>query len=520
MARYDLYDSNHNYRGTAEIDEPSGSGSADFFTVPAVILYLLGFFGMGFMMANIPETFIFVGILALLIYASPLIMVVLALILRPIARNHEIEMFDKEDEPLTVALASMLTGGGGIFKNILKHFIAPYAYVLFNVTLAVFWISFMQGTVHNNMLIAFIVPSAYSMYYYPFMLIRRSVKTHSKLLLILSISSFVVSLALFLCFYDAFMQTSGVLGLGFFFTMITVFGTLLLLVSNIKITKKRRRKRNLIVFGLYLVLIAAVAITATLVIPARQQAKYDTAMQYIQEGKYDEAREALSEMLHYKDSAEQYDKIKFKDLSIGDEVTHGSYGFFNGAYGNWSKTEGKPIVWVVIDIDTESGKALMITKDIVDFTGYNGSWKDGSLREYLNEGEFAKNIMGSETIYDSILTTNLKTVIGGETVTTEDKFFVLSKAEYEEYSENADVAAVLNSFTYTYYTNAWVEELPYDEDRDPQFFKSESYYLRDSSEDEKQTLCVNSDGTLSYVQKYNRQQYNAGLRPACYISID
>ncbi|MBO5879106.1 MAG: hypothetical protein J6Q68_00950, partial [Clostridia bacterium] len=228
MAYYDIIDnSNGNIvASNVWIDEDGQGASVDAMTISAVLLYLFGFIGMGIMLFNLlPTPFVFVGIIAALIYALPLIMVVLALILRPFVYNKDDDFFNEEDEPITHYLCGLLLNGGSIVKNVLKNFISPFAFCLFNVFIALFWICYPLGTIKEATLIGIIIPCAYSMYYYPFVLIKNARKRHSKLLGLSTVGIILLSLAVFLLNYDRFMQTDSVVGIALFFSMITVFGT-------------------------------------------------------------------------------------------------------------------------------------------------------------------------------------------------------------------------------------------------------------------------------------------------------
>ena len=170
MGYYDIRDCNDNLiASNVWIDEYGGDGSgADSTTMSAIILYFLGFIGMGIMMFNIPTHLIFIGIISLLIYILPLATVLLAVMLKPFVKESEFKLFDEEEEPLSYHLCKLLTGGGSIIKNIAKNFLAPFAYCLFNVFIALFWICYPLGSIKEVTLIGIIIPCAYSMYYYPF----------------------------------------------------------------------------------------------------------------------------------------------------------------------------------------------------------------------------------------------------------------------------------------------------------------------------------------------------------------
>ena len=242
------------------IEERAEGASGDAMAISATILYFLGFIGMGIMLFNIPTHFIFAGIIALIIYALPVIMVLLAAILRPIVDKHDFNLVEEDDEPFTYHLCRLLVGGGSVVKNLLRNFFAPFAYCLFNLFIALFWICYPLGTIQETTLIGIIIPCAYSMYYYPFVLISNARKRKSKALAVAAAAIIIGSLAVFLVNYDTLMEVNSVVGLALFFSMMTVLGTFAILIGNLFLTKKRIKRVILLVA--YTVLVAIVAIVA------------------------------------------------------------------------------------------------------------------------------------------------------------------------------------------------------------------------------------------------------------------
>ncbi|MBR2721770.1 MAG: hypothetical protein IKB75_03225 [Clostridia bacterium] len=242
---------------TVYLDDESGA-SLDALTVSAIGLYLFGFIGMFIMLFSIPAEFLFAGVIALIIYLLPIILVILALIIRPFVQIPT-HVLDPEDEPITYQLCRMLVGGGGVFKNILRRFISPFSFVLFNILFALFWVCYGSDAVGESALIAIVIPGAYAMYYYPFVLIRNAIKQRSKLLGIVAAAIIFVSLALFLINYDRFMEADSVLGPAFFFSMLTLLGTLTILICKLITAKKK--KRNVWILGIYLGTVAIVALS-------------------------------------------------------------------------------------------------------------------------------------------------------------------------------------------------------------------------------------------------------------------
>ena len=90
------------------------SGSLDSYTLSALILYILGFFGMGVMLTSVPSQFLLVGIVASVLYVLPLLAVLLALVMKPKVekrREFGIISLDPVGEPLTYFLVNLLIAG-------------------------------------------------------------------------------------------------------------------------------------------------------------------------------------------------------------------------------------------------------------------------------------------------------------------------------------------------------------------------------------------------------------------------
>ena len=122
-------------------------------------------------------------------------------------------------------------------------------------------------------------------------------------------------------------------------------------------------------------------------------------------------------------------------ISVGDIVTFGSYEQDN------SKTNGKePIEWIVLEL--RDGKALLISKQALDWQQYNISqqditWQWCSLRLWLN-GSFIKEAFSDEeqakiqtVTINAEKNPQFSTVDPGNN--TQDKVFLLSISEAKKY---------------------------------------------------------------------------------------
>lgn len=118
-------------------------------------------------------------------------------------------------------------------------------------------------------------------------------------------------------------------------------------------------------------------------------------------------------------------RISSNDIYVGATITYGYYeqdtDLENGA---------EPIEWVVLDI--RDGKALMISKVVLDYQKYHEkssltSWKICSLRQWLNTTFLQKAFSETEQEYIHL------SEIEDESGSTEDKVFLLSLSETEKY---------------------------------------------------------------------------------------
>ncbi|MBR2891950.1 MAG: hypothetical protein IKC22_06240 [Bacilli bacterium] len=472
-------------------------GSADSLTIRAIILYLFGFVGMFIMLFSIPSHLIFMGILAFLLYLSPLLMVILALILKPIVKNKEYSFFEKDDEPITYHLVRLLSGGGGILKKIIKNFIAPFAFVLFNIFIGSFWILYSNGSTTEVTLISFIIPCAYAMYYYPFILIRNSIKRKNKLLLIFAILTIVGSFAVYLCFYNQFMETNSVVGLGVLQSMLTILGTITILISNLCYSK--RKSRPLIIFLIYIVLMGAIAFLSFGIMPKNNEESYNQAIEYIENEEYRKAREILIDLFNYKDSEDIYNSIKFKNLEVGEVVHMGEQAKKPDSLKNVGLT------WTVIKV--ENGEALLLSDVILTSLASNSlsSWqKNNNVRNELSRMEH----FFTEEELSRIKTHTYEININGNIFSVSDKLFILSKEELLEYCTDTQIFNKKDS--------SYNDHLVLDyqmADFDYEYFYT--YYVRDVNDDGEWIIvdCENKE-FITINNKY------VGIKPAMYIQID
>ena len=464
-----------------------------------VIFYILGLFGMGIMLTNIPSYMLLPGIVGALIYILPILAVILGAIMRPFSKKDDDPgIFDKDDQPVLALFSSLLYSGGSMIKNILKYFIAPYASVFFNVFLALFWICYPIGSVSETALIGIVVSSAYSMYYFPYVLFKAAKHYHSKLLGFATAGIIVASLALFLINYDRFMAIDSVVGLAFFFTMLTVLGTLTILITNLVVSK--RRGRHAVILALFLALVIAVGAVSAFALPNQNEERYEEAMACLQNGEYRRARELFLELGRYQDSEEQYNAIKYVGLEVGEKIVMGSQ-----VNKPDSSAGDNPLSWTVIAV--EDGKALLLSDAILTSIDSNSlaSWnKSNSVRNKLGDLWYLFNDVEKEKILDH----SYSFKVDGEEIQATDKLFLLSREELINYCAPEQIFSKKDT---KYNDHQVLDYMMQDSDYEYVY----SYYVRNT--DDTGEWMIADCQSEQFVIKSNKY---VGIRPAMYISIE
>ena len=171
-----------------------------------------------------------------------------------------------------------------------------------------------------------------------------------------------------------------------------------------------------------------------------QSSAYNKAVSLMDNGEYEEAIYQFKLNEDYKNSSELveecYKKI-FSNVSLGDEVTFGSYEQDNNS------SDGKEVIeWTVLD-SNENG-VLLISNNALDSKPYHDdagntdiTWETCSLREWLNNGFINDSFSAGEQ--KDIKSTLVKTDPNPEYESspavndTEDKVFLLSNQELDHY---------------------------------------------------------------------------------------
>ncbi|MCR5202518.1 MAG: DUF6273 domain-containing protein [Lachnospiraceae bacterium] len=163
-----------------------------------------------------------------------------------------------------------------------------------------------------------------------------------------------------------------------------------------------------------------------------QKVKYDNAMDYYNNKKYSEAVGIFEELGEFNNSKEMIQKIKdesVKNAEVGNTFYFGKY---------WWKVLYK-----------QDGNILIISDKVIKCVPFNKKkknvyWSTCTLRKYLNSN-FINNSFSKDEM-SMINTTTLNTKSGRRTIKTKDKVFCLSKDEVNSYikSDNDKIVEDLN----------------------------------------------------------------------------
>lgn len=223
--------------------------------------------------------------------------------------------------------------------------------------------------------------------------------------------------------------------------------------EKLKKRNKKLKKKLALVFSVFSCFIIFIIILNSVIIPF---AKYNSAVEMLDNGKYYEAITTFKELDDYKDSINKIDECyagiygeatweRNKNISVGEIYTLGFYEQDNNT------ANGKEAIeWLVLD--KQDNRILVVSKYLLDYLPYNHqtyseervdvTWKDCSLRSWLND-EFINNAFSADEI-EMIPTV---TVTDHENTNfnfinprddTEDRIFLLSTKEVEKYFKSDD----------------------------------------------------------------------------------
>ena len=182
--------------------------------------------------------------------------------------------------------------------------------------------------------------------------------------------------------------------------------------------------------------------------------RYQVAISYINDEKYDKAIKILSQIGDYRDSHWYKDQALIKrqldnldGIFVGTRVEFGVYELDNN-----EKNGNENLTWTVVAV--ENGKALLLCEQVVACKKFNNSgdctWADSSIRAWLNnsfyDDAFNKSLknrivdtyhMNTERWYIDRVENNCTYWCSEENgYGTEDRVFLISLDEIFKYKEN------------------------------------------------------------------------------------
>lgn len=290
-------------------------------------------------------------------------------------------------------------------------------------------------------------------------------------------------------------------------------------LANRLYNQKKKRTKRLVCFlaitaaVAVLGLIAGTMIRDRVIIPG---GKYNEAVSLLDQGQTEAAYGILQEIGDYRDAAEKAGSIRLErakaalqDAQVGDYITFGAY-----EQDNNTENGKEEIEWLILD--RRDGKTLLISKIGLDCKPYNKkqtdvTWESSTIRKWLNT-KFLEQAF-SETEQAVIPTVTLSDQLNPEHGTdpgaaTQDKVFLLSSAEAEQYFGSAEERLAQRSkYAKTFH---------------PFVRKDEQYcwwWLRSPGEGQDRAASVYVDGKI-FLSGANVNRDYLVVRPAVWIEPD
>lgn len=258
-------------------------------------------------------------------------------------------------------------------------------------------------------------------------------------------------------------------------------------------------------------------------IEAKNAEAYAVAMDYLNRKKYDDAIAAFEALGTYKDSVQQKENAirqrqlsALRNASVGDIVTFGSY-----EQDNDKKNGKEDIEWIVLAKD--NNRLLVISKyglDVQRFAKYDATWETSELRSWLNDS-FLNNAFDDyeQSMIPEVTVPAHRNPSYSQSPgnATQDKVFVLSANEADEYFASADERAC-HATSYARYRGAYV--LPDNENC--------QWWLRTPGQFEARVCSVNYFGRIDLrgASAWSGLAGSGGViasnavRPSLWIEID
>lgn len=294
--------------------------------------------------------------------------------------------------------------------------------------------------------------------------------------------------------------------------------------ANIKAAEKREFKQKII-------FIASVIIIGLIIFTVNEVQKistYNSAVNHYQQGEYVEAYEEFYSLEKFKDSRD-YRKILREqhpnDINFkceGEKIDFGEY-YVDDSEFNYETGEDvikkSEITWIVVK--KEEDRALLVSRDVIESLPYkkskdepkSTSWSDSTVRKWLNDDFYDDAFSKKEK--KRILTTDVSNSAPYKYATpgvdTQDKIFLLSKKEVDEYMTEKDWIKARET-AYLHEKNGNQGFLS----NDPQKY---SWWTRDVCLDTTKAVYVKTNGSIK-DEGADTNSENLGVRPAMWISIN
>ncbi len=278
--------------------------------------------------------------------------------------------------------------------------------------------------------------------------------------------------------------------------------------ANEKMRKEKRRKGILIIVGVLAaaVLIASITIIASIL--NTKDERYREAVELYENERYDEAKQIFETLGDYEKSKlylmaiEGFlNSVTFNGEVVreGDEITIGSYDQ-DGIEGT------EELKWYILSLDADAGRALVISKDIIEYSSYGAAeWENSEIRQWLN-AEFFETAFSPEERAKIIK--NLYSEHRGENeddiiYEVADNVSLLSLEEYEKYMGTGSAMG----------SAVWSEKL------ETEFSLSgRGVWLMRTVNEDGSIASVNSSGGIS--ESGVSAEENCGVRPIMWITLD
>ena len=238
------------------------------------------------------------------------------------------------------------------------------------------------------------------------------------------------------------------------------------------------------------------------------EAKYDEASALMAEEKYAEAG-AIFKELDYEDSGEKLEECRqkaFYELTdVGDVITFGKY-----EQDQVKENGADPLTWRVLD--KQDGKLLIITEKLIDELPYHAIyWKHSPINGFLN-GSFLNDFTPEEKAM--IVKTRVEPDPHPDAPDTdqgssfEEKVFLLSVDEAKKYfADDADRVSTLTAYT------IWFGDF----DNEPG--DAYPWWLRTAYWNGPVGATIAAVDANGMITVYPHH-WNCALRPACWIQAE